>query len=128
VTVPHRASALHVSLWIVQVLLASIFGLLGALKLASPESFEPLLPPLARFIGAAELAGALGLILPAATRIRPILSPLAAVGLVIVMLLAAGFNLQRGEYGSLPINLVLGVLAGFVAWGRLTKAKIPELV
>ena len=81
-------------------------------------------PALVRFIGASELAGALGLVLPSATRIRPLLTPLAAMGLVIVMLLAALFHISRGEWLALPINAVLGGLAAFVAWGRLRKAPI----
>jgi putative oxidoreductase len=78
-----------------------------------------------RFIGACELAGAVGLILPAATRIRPMLTPLAASGLVVVMLLAMAFHISRGEAAqALPINLTLGALAAFVAWGRFRKAPI----
>lgn len=79
---------------------------------------------LVRFIGASELAAAIGLILPAATRIRPMLTPLAAAGLVLVMLLAIGFHLSRGEIQALPVNIALGALAAFVAWGRFRKAPI----
>jgi putative oxidoreductase len=73
---------------------------------------------LLRFIGVAELAGGLGLILPAATRIRPMLTPLAALGLATIMTLAFVFHIQRGEWDALPVNAVLGALAAFVAWGR----------
>jgi len=69
--------------------------------------------------------GALGLILPAATRIQARLTPLAAAGLVTVMLLAALLHVSRGELGVLPVNLVLGGLAGFVAVGRAKLAPIP---
>ena len=79
---------------------------------------------LVRFIGASELAGAIGLLLPAATRIKPVLTPLAALGLVTVMVLAAGFHVTRGEFSVLPVNAVLGGLAAFVAWGRTRGAPI----
>src|SRR5262249_51778522 len=82
------------------------------------------LPTLVRFIGAAEVAGAIGLILPAATRIRPSLTPLAAVGLTTVVVFAAAFHLSRGEAQAVPVNVVLGGLAAFVAWGRFKKAPI----
>lgn len=125
------SKALHISLWIAQVLLAVMFGMAGAMK-----TFQPLdaliaagmtwageLPNLVRFIGVSELAAALGLILPAALRIKPILTPLAAVGLVVVMVLAAGFHLMRSEAG-VPMNLVLAGVAAFVAWGRFKAAPI----
>jgi len=69
-------------------------------------------------------AGALGLILPAVTRIRPKLTAAAGLGLVTVMVLAAAFHLSRGEAQVLPLNLTLGALAAFVAWGRSRKAPI----
>lgn len=71
-----------------------------------------------------ELLGAFGLILPAATRIKPALTPVAGLGLTIVMALAVVCHISRGELGLVPINLVLGGLAAFVTWGRLTKAPI----
>lgn len=79
---------------------------------------------LIRFIGAAEVAGGLGVLLPSALRIRPSLTPLAAWGLVVVMVLAAGFHMSRGEWSSVPTNVVLGALAAFVAWGRTRPAPI----
>jgi putative oxidoreductase len=79
---------------------------------------------LLRFIGVAELAGGLGLILPAATRIRPMLTRLAAVSLATIMTLAFVFHIQRGEWDALPVNAVLGALAAFGAWGRWRKAPI----
>ncbi|MDP1822628.1 MAG: DoxX family protein [Archangium sp.] len=122
----------HYGLWAVQGLLGLAFVMAGQMKLFTgiPE-LAKMLPwassvpeALVRFIGASELLGGLGLILPAATRIKPMLTPLAAAGLVLVMVLAAGFHATRGEFGALPINLVLGGLAGFVAWGRVKLAPI----
>ena len=80
---------------------------------------------LVRFIGVSELAGGIGLVLPALTRVKPGLTVLAAVGLVAVMVLAAGFHVTRGELRALPINLALGALAAFIAWGRSRRAPIP---
>jgi hypothetical protein len=71
-----------------------------------------------------ELAGALGLFLPAATRILPRLTPLAAVGLATMMALAVPFHLVRSETVAIVFNLVLGSLAAFVAWGRGRRAPI----
>jgi putative oxidoreductase len=124
----------NTALWIVQVLLAASFGFAGGMKTTLPiaELAEQMgwpgdIPPaLVRFIGAAQFAAAIGLILPAATRIRPILTPLAAAGLLTIMALAAGFHLFRGELGALPINFALGALAAFVAWGRFRRVPIPE--
>lgn len=120
-----------VSLWIVQILLALAFGMAGSLKTFTPIDELALqmpwvtsTPALVRFIGVSELAGALGLILPALTRIRPSLTPLAAAALVLVMILATLFHAVRGEWPGVPVNLVLGGLAAFVAWGRFRKVPI----
>lgn len=122
----------HYALWAVQGLLGLAFVMAGQMKLftAIPE-LAKMLPwastvpeALVRFIGASELLGGLGLILPAATRIKPMLTPLAAAGLVLVMILAGGFHVTRGEFGALPINFVLGGLAAFIAWGRVKLAPI----
>lgn len=121
------------ALWLVQILLALAFGAAGMMK-----SFQPI-PELAsmlkwpgdvpvglvRFIGTAELAGGIGMILPAATRILPGLTPLAALGFTIIQLLAIPFHANRGELAmALPINFVLLALSVFVLWGRWKKAPI----
>jgi len=77
-----------------------------------------------RFIGVVEVLGALGVVVPAATRIKPSLTPLAALGLTTVMVLASLTHLARGEVQMLPITIVLATLAAFVAWGRFRKAPI----
>lgn len=121
----------RIGLWTAQVLLALGFGAAGAMKTFTPidELARTLpwvsdLPELARFIGVSEILGALGLVLPAATRVAPVLTTLAAIGLVVVMVLAAGFHISRGEAHAVPVNLALGGLAAFVAWGRSRKAPI----
>jgi hypothetical protein len=128
------SKVLHYSLWVAQLLLAAAFGMAGFMKATTPIAELALSLPMAnelpealiRFIGISELAGALGLVLPAATRIKPLLTPLAGLGLVVVMVLAAGFHVMRGEFGALPTNFALGALAAFVAWGRVRKAPIAE--
>ena len=129
---PPGGRALDAALWIAQVLLALGFGMAGFMKLTQPiASLSAQMPwttsvpaALVRFIGVSELAGALGLILPAVTRIRPALTPMAAAGLVLIMGMAAAFHLSRGELTALPINAILGGLALFVAWGRFVKRPI----
>ena len=126
------SKALHIGLWVVQGLLAFAFLGAGFMKLTTPldqlgqaMAWVTHTPgPLVRFIGGAEIAGALGLILPAATRIQPLLPPLAAAGLVTVMVLAAITHIAIGEPQMIAPNVVLGGLAAFVAWGRYRGAPI----
>jgi uncharacterized membrane protein YphA (DoxX/SURF4 family) len=122
-----------IGLWVAQVLLALVFGAAGVMKLMTPiadlatmMNWVAVSPEaLVRFIGLVELAGALGMILPALTRILPFLTPLAALGFAIIQVLAIGTHASLGETGStLPMNLVLLALALFVAWGRWKKAPI----
>jgi uncharacterized membrane protein YphA (DoxX/SURF4 family) len=118
---------MNVVLWVLQALLAAAFAGSGVMKITqSRKRLEQLMPYTAdfatgviRFIGTMELLAAVGLILPAATGIAPVLTPLAATGLGIIMLLAIGVHARRHELKqSLPINLVLLALAAVVAWGR----------
>ena len=109
-------------LWIVQVLLALLFLFAGGAKLVlSPEALKgPVALPVLflRLIGVCEVLGALGVILPGILRIRPGLTPLAAAGLVIIMIGATVVNLVSGGGAAAVITLVLGLLAAFVAYGR----------
>ena len=126
------SKALHVGLWVVQCLLGAMFLAVGAMKatqpianLANALGWPAEVPAaLVRFIGVAEFLGGLGLILPAATRIKPMLTPLAGAGLAAVMLFAIIFHISHGEFGAVAAPLVLGCFAAFVAWGRATKAPI----
>ena len=79
---------------------------------------------LPRFIGTMEVLGAVGLILPAATRILPHLTVWAAAGLLAIQALAIPFHAIRGEFEPLPFNMVYVALALFVLWGRGRKAPI----
>ena len=111
------------ALWIVQGLLALFFGLgSGAPKLLVPPEMLPMPIPLpdlfVRFIGVAEVLGAIGLLLPGLLRIRPGLTPLAAAGLVIIMIGATTLTLVGGDLAPALIPLVVGLLSAFVAYGR----------
>jgi DoxX-like family len=110
------------ALWIVQGLLALIFLFSGGMKLALPlealTEQTPLPGLFVRFIGVAEVLGALGLVLPGLLRIRPGLTPLAAAGLVIIMIGAMVLTLAGGDVALALIPLVVGLLSAFVAYGR----------
>jgi hypothetical protein len=110
------------ALWFVQALLALIFLFAGAMKfIMPPEALTASFPlPLlfVRFIGACEVLGALGLILPGLLRIQQVLTPLAAAGLVIIMAGATTITLAIGGGVTALIPLVIGVLAAFVVYGR----------
>ena len=110
------------ALWIVQGLLALLFLWAGGVKLVLPiEKLAgpvPLPGPFLRFIGVAEVLGAIGLILPGLLRIRPGLTPLAAAGLVIIMIGATALTLVGGDLALALIPLGVGLLAAFVAYGR----------
>ncbi|MER5185637.1 DoxX family protein [Streptomyces sp. NPDC002896] len=117
---------MNVFLWIVQVVLAVMFGMAGVMKSTQPkEKLADKLPWVndvsagtVRFIGIVELAAGLGLILPAATGIATVLTPLAATGLAVVMVLAALTHARRKEPPAIGFNVVLLILAALVAWGR----------
>ena len=110
------------ALWVVQGLLALTFLFAGGLKLVLPIddlTEQTALPGLfLRFIGLAEVVGAIGLILPGVLRIRPGLTPLAAAGLVIIMTGATVLTLADGSVAGALLPLVVGLLAAFVVYGR----------
>ena len=125
---------MNVALWIVQVLL-SAFSLAagwnhGLRPLSDTIQTSPwaadLPAALVRFIGVAELAAGLGLILPAAVRILPILTPLAVIGLAVIMGLAIPFHIVRGEANVIALHVVVVGLSLFVAWGRLRRMPIRQ--
>ena len=117
------------ALWIVQALLAILFLFAGVAKLVMPveEMTKDIqLPGLfLRFIAVVEILGALGLILPSLLRIRPGLTPVAAAGLVIVMIGATLISLKMGVVMAL-MPFVVGLLAAFVAYGRWKLAPIQS--
>ena len=115
------------ALWIIQGLLAALFLFAGGTKLILPLDVltsmgspnQIALPGwFVRFIGVVEVLGALGLILPGLLRIRPGLTPLAAAGLVIIMIGATVLTLAADGVAPALIPLVVGLLSAFVAYGR----------
>jgi uncharacterized membrane protein YphA (DoxX/SURF4 family) len=115
-------SKLNIVLWIIQIFLGLLFLWAGVMKLVLPV--EQLKGPIdfpgwfMRFIGVVEVLGGLGLILPGLLRIRPGLTPLAAAGLVIIMIGATVIGVVGGPPALASIPILCGSLAGFVAWGR----------
>jgi uncharacterized membrane protein len=126
------SKALNISLWAAQGILAAMFLMAGVMKSTQPiEQLGASLPwvndvslGLVRFIGISELLGGIGLLLPALLRIKPILTPLAAMGIFAIMVLAFVFHITKGEYEALGFNVILGAIAFFIAWGRYKKAPI----
>src|SRR5881628_3170658 len=118
------------ALWIVQGLLALLFLFAGGVKLVLPleelTKQMPLPGLFVRFLGVAEVLGAIGLILPGLLRIRPGLTPLAAAGLVIIMIGATVVTLAVGAMAPALISAVVGLLAAFVAYGRWRLAPFRD--
>ena len=121
---------MNVALWIVQGLLAALFLLAGGAKLvmSADQMAGPVALPVwfLRFIGVAEVLGALGLVLPGLLRVRPVLTPLAAAGLVIIMIGATVVMWAGGMVAVALMNLVVALLAAFVAYGRSRLAPYRD--
>jgi uncharacterized membrane protein YphA (DoxX/SURF4 family) len=117
---------MNIALWIAQGLLAAVFLMAGAMKVMQPKeevlkrmaTLEGLSANTIKTIGTLEILGAIGVILPAATGILPWLTPVAAIGLVLTMIGAAAAHARRGEYPNIGMNVILLLLAAFVAYGR----------
>ena len=123
---------MNIALWILQVLLSAMFLMAGTANAAQPIDVlaermtwvTDVAPGLVRFIGLAEVLGAVGLILPAMMRTLPWLTPLASGGLAVVMLLAAGFHGSRDENDMVGLPVVVALLAATVGYGRWKLAPI----
>jgi uncharacterized membrane protein YphA (DoxX/SURF4 family) len=114
---------MNIVLWILQVLLALAFVAHGWMMLfPSPEIAAQMDANLPRwfslFIGVAEVAAAVGLMLPGITRIMPFLVTWAAVGIAIIMVSATGYHAVRHEYSGAATTFVLLLMAAFVVYGR----------
>jgi uncharacterized membrane protein len=117
---------MNVVIWVLQALLALAFLAAGLIKLTQPRQklatimgwVEDFSDNGVRTIGALELLGALGLLLPALTGVATVLVPIAAAGLALLMVAAAATHRRRGELPMIGINAVLLVLAVVVAWAR----------
>lgn len=116
---------MNIALWIVQIVLAVLFLVVGFMKVFQYEQVKQKMPwtqdvskGLVTFIGIAEILGGIGLLLPAIVSVATWLVPLAALGLAVIMVLAGGLHIKRKENSSIVLNAVLLVLALFVAYGR----------
>src|SRR5262249_39274019 len=122
-----EGTPMNSALWVVQVILALLFVFAGGMKLVLP--LDKLTGPIAlpgwfiRFIGELEVLGAVGMILPSLLRIGPWLTPVAAVGFVILMMGAIAVTLD-GMPGAALFSLVVGLLAAFVVFGRWRLAPV----
>ncbi|HLZ30267.1 MAG TPA: DoxX family protein [Chloroflexota bacterium] len=129
-TVKRASRLLSASLWTLQGSLALIFVMTGAMKVLMPaemlEAQSPLPVIVSRFVGLCELAGALGLILPGLLRIRPILTPLAAPGLVVLMICATILTpiLVSPDPVMMLLPATVGGVAAFVGYARLRLAPL----
>ncbi|GAB4037445.1 DoxX family protein [Spirosoma jeollabukense] len=128
------SKAIHLILWVAQVVLAATFIWAAAMKLFQPvEKLAALWPwtgqipgIVVKLTGLIDLVGAIGLILPSLLRIKPQLTPIAAIGVIALMLCASIFHIARGEAAQIGANIVFAGMAAFIAWGRFTKAPIIE--
>lgn len=117
---------MHILLWVAQILLGITLIWAAYLKLFQPiEQLKVMWawtgevsPTLVKFTGVIDLLGALGILLPALFRFKPILVPIAALGIVLLMISASIFHICRGEASQIGFNVVFGAIAAFVAYGR----------
>jgi len=121
---------MNILLWVLQALLAAAFLAHGLLLLMPPADIAAqLTAALPRsfwvFLGVAEVAAAIGITLPGATRILPWLVPSAAAGIMFVMVSATIWHVMRGEISSAVVTLVLLVMATFVAYMRWRVHPLP---
>ncbi|SHN10327.1 DoxX family protein [Chitinophaga sp. CF418] len=123
------SKAMNIILWIAQVFLAAGFLWAAAMKLLQPiEKLAAMWPwtgqvsPLiVRLLGVIDLLGALGLILPSLLRIKPGLTAITAIAIIVLMICASVFHIVRGEAAVIGFNIFFALLAAFIAWGRLKK-------
>ena len=122
---------MNIVLWLVQTLLALLFLFTGGMKLIMPiEEMTQQIPMpglFLRFIGVCEVLGGLGLVLPWLLGIRPGLTPLAAAGLVIIMIGATATTIMTGQLAISLVPLAVGILCLFVAYGRWRLVPRREL-
>ena len=119
---------MNIALWIIQALLAALFLFAGGTKLVLPiEEMTKQMPMpgwFLRFLGVAEVLGALGLVLPWLLQIRPGLTPLAAAGLMIIMIGATVITILTGDTAMAMFPLLVGILCVLVVYGRSGRAPV----
>jgi putative oxidoreductase len=126
-------AAMHRFVWVLQIVLGVYFVAIGVMHFVVPEGLPDQmgwmydLPAWLHYAsGTAEILGGLGLILPGLTRIRPQLTPVAAAGLIIVMVIAAMWHVPRGEVQNVLANVVLVAILAFVGYVRWRKLPLRE--
>jgi len=124
---------MNILLWVLQILFGIYFTGIGIMHFIIPPGLPApmawmydLSPALHAFSGIAEILGGLGLILPGLFKIQTRLTYLAASGLVLVMLGAIVYHLQRGEYSNIMFNVVLALVAAFIAYGRWKLSPLQD--
>jgi uncharacterized membrane protein YphA (DoxX/SURF4 family) len=124
---------MNILLWVLQIVFGLYFTGVGIMHFIIPPGLPAamgwmyeLSPVLHWFSGIAEILGGLGLILPGLTKIQTRLTPLAALGLVLVMLGAAVWHVQRGEVSNIFLNLINAAILGFIAYGRWKLVPLKE--
>jgi hypothetical protein len=121
----NTSKVLNIAVWICQILLAITLVWAVAMKWLKPidelAQMWPWVaenPTLTRITGIFDLAGWLGLVLPAALRIKPVLTIYAAYGIIALMLAASVFHISRGEASQIGFNVFVAIMAGFIGWAR----------
>lgn len=122
----------NILLWIAQILLSLSLIWAAYLKMVQPitqlQAMWPwtgeVSPTFVKFTGVIDLLGGLGVLLPALLKFKPMLTPIAAVGIVLLMISASIFHICRGEASQIGFNLVFGAIAAFVAYGRFKLVPI----
>jgi hypothetical protein len=129
---PAAGTALRIGLWTAQIIVFARFTLFGGMKLFMPvdKLAEMWVWPgqvpswFLHLTGILDVAGGVGVLLPAVTRIQPRLTVLAALGCTLLQIAAIVFHLSRGEAAVVPLNIVLLALSVFILWGRGKQAPI----
>ena len=123
---------LNVSLWLVQALLAASFIWAASMKLfQSPDKLAAMWPWtgqvsqwLVKGTGIIDLLGGLGIVLPSLLRIKPVLTPITGICIILLMICATAFHVSRGETSVIGANICFAIMAAFIAWGRYKKAPV----
>lgn len=126
------SKAMNTALWIAQLILAAGFVWAAVMKVCQPvEKLAAMWPwagqvpaALVKFTGFIDLLGGIGLVLPALTRIKPMLTPITALGVILLMICASVFHIVRGEASVIGVNVFFAIIAIFIAWGRFKKVPI----
>lgn len=124
---------MNIVLWILQILFGLYFIAVGVMHFIIPPGLPAMMgwmydlsPTLHWISGTAEILGGLGLILPGLFRIQTRLVPLAALGLALVMILAALYHVTRGEFANIAFNLLNAAILLFIAYGRTRMAPLTD--